>query len=247
MGPVAPAVQIMARNPAAAVPDAPSAARGVGLVDAGASVSAAPLWAAQELGIEAGGGGKQTSHGAGGGFGSHHVMADISAEIGGRWIDVGVVVGALSPDTESSRRQDARPLFLLARDGFLDKFNVCFDEPDRAMWIRNAGGGAEARRRRRGQWRRLTSSSGSAWPGGFRKGAQDPLGDRQVAGAGVGCRAVGNGAQGRRRIAKKPWERPGDFVDDCARSRRGWNARICGMAKKSPQWRMARAWALEKL
>ena len=57
-------------------------------------------------------------------------------------------------------------------------------------------------------------------------------------------------ATGRRDDAgsqKKPWERPGDFVDDCARSRRGWNARICGMAKKSPQWRMARAWALEKL
>ena len=150
IGPVAPAVQIMVRNPAAAaVQDAPSVVRAVGLADTGASVPVAPLWAAQELGIEAGRGEKQMSLGAGGGFGSYHIMVDISVEIGGRWIDAGVV-RALSPDTESLRRRDASPLFLLGRDGFLDKFNVCFDEPDRAMWIRNAGGGAEARRRQRG-------------------------------------------------------------------------------------------------
>ena len=148
IGPVAPAVQVMARNPAAtAVQSAPSAARGAGPVDTGASVSAVPPWAARVPGIEAGGGGKQISPGEGGGFGSYRIKVDIRAEIGGRWMDIGVV-GALSPDTEPSRRRDSRLPFLPGRDGFLDRFNVCFDEPDRAMWIRSVGGGAEARRRR---------------------------------------------------------------------------------------------------
>ena len=40
----------------------------------------------------------------------------------------------------SGRRGDASLLFLLDRDGFFGGFNMCFDEPDSAVWIRSVGG-----------------------------------------------------------------------------------------------------------
>ena len=39
---------------------------------------------------------------------------------------------------------DSRVPFLLGRDGFFDKCNACFDEAERAAWLRRAGGGPVA-------------------------------------------------------------------------------------------------------
>ena len=117
----------------------------MGLVDTGASMPSVPLWAVRKMGIAVDEKDKQPSFGAGGGFESYRIRAGISVRIGGRWMDIGVV-RALSPDTESSRQRSAHQPFLLGRDGFLDKFSVCFDERDRAMWIRRAGCGGGPRR-----------------------------------------------------------------------------------------------------
>ena len=135
----APAVPIRVQNPAArAVPESLHA-KGAGLIDTGANVSVVPLRAALELGIAMDESGKQSSLGAGGGFDSYSIEVGIQVWIGGRWRDIGAA-RALSPDTESSRRRGSRLPFLLGRDGFLDKFNVCFDEQDRTVWIRRNGG-----------------------------------------------------------------------------------------------------------
>ena len=87
----------------------------------------------------------QLSLGAGGGFASYRVRVGILVQIGGRWLDIGVVA-ALSPDTEPSRQRSAHQPFLLGRDGLLDKLGVCFDERGRTMWIRRAGCGGGPRR-----------------------------------------------------------------------------------------------------
>ena len=135
----APAVPIRVQNPAArAVPESLHA-KGAGLIDTGANVSVVPPRAALELGIAMDESGKQSSLGAGGGFDSYNIEVGIQVWIGGRRRDIGVA-RALSPDTESSRRRGSRLPFLPGRDGFLDKFNVCFDEQDRTVWIRRNGG-----------------------------------------------------------------------------------------------------------
>lgn len=56
----------------------------------------------------------------------------INAWIGNQWLDVGVVT-ALVPDAKRSRGPSAGQPFLLGRNGFLDRFNVCFDEPNQAI------------------------------------------------------------------------------------------------------------------
>ena len=141
-----PVVQIAVRHPLApALPDAPNTVRRMGMVDTGASVTAVPLWAVQDMGIAVDMEGRRPSFGAGGGFDSYRIRVGIHVRIGGRWLDIGVV-RAVSPDTESSRRRSAHLPFLLGRDGFLDKFSVCFDERDSAMWIRGAGCGGGPRR-----------------------------------------------------------------------------------------------------
>ena len=128
-----------------ALPHAPNTVMGQGLVDTGASVPVVPLWAVRKLGIAVDEKDRQPSLGAAGGFASHMVRVGILVRIGGRWLDIGVVA-ALSPDTESSRQESAHMPFLLGRNGLLDKFSVCFDERDRAMWIRRAGCGGGPRR-----------------------------------------------------------------------------------------------------
>ena len=142
----APVVHTMLRNPLeAAQPHAPPTVRGQGMVDPGASVPVVPLWAVRKLGIAVDEKDRQPLLGAGGGFASYMVRVGILVRIGGRWLDIGVV-RALSQDTEPSRRRSSHMPFLLGRNGFLDKFSVCFDERDSAMWIRGAGGGGGPRR-----------------------------------------------------------------------------------------------------
>ena len=101
-------------------------------------MSAVPLWATSHLGIEMGEGGKQAAIGAGVRIDACHVEVGVDVEIGARWLDTGIIT-ALVPDTEWSRRRDARLPFLLGRNGFLDRFDACFDEPDRAVWLRRIG------------------------------------------------------------------------------------------------------------
>ena len=110
------------------------------MVDTGASVPVVPLWAVQDMGIAVHEKDRQPALGAGGGFASYMVRVGICVLIGDSWRDIGIV-GALSPDTEPSRQRSARMPILLGRNGFLDKFSVCFDERDGAMWIRGAGCG----------------------------------------------------------------------------------------------------------
>ena len=142
----APMVPIRARAPRAEVlPGSLNAVKGAGLIDAGANVSVVPLWAAPELGIAVGEGGRQPSLGAGGGFDSYSIGAGIHARIGGRWLDIGVVK-ALSPDTETSRRKGSSLPFLLGRDGLFDKFTACFGGQDRTTWVRRKGESGGGRR-----------------------------------------------------------------------------------------------------
>ena len=142
---MAPAVLINVRNPGGAAAGREEVVRARGLLDTGAGVSAMPLWAAEQLGIALNEKSLQPAFGASGGFEAYSVRVCIEAQMGGSWIDVGVVE-ALVPDTEPSRRPDSRVPFLLGRDGFIDKCSACFDEAERTAWLRRAGGGPAAPR-----------------------------------------------------------------------------------------------------
>ena len=117
----APVDHIMLRNPLeAAPPHATNTVRGPGLVDSGACVPAVPLWAVRKLGIAVDEKDRQPSFGAGSGFDTYRIRVGIHVLIGDTWLDIGVV-GAMSPDTEPSRRRSSRLPLLLGRNGFLDK------------------------------------------------------------------------------------------------------------------------------
>ena len=136
---LAPAIPIIVRNPLAGVlPDASNMVRGKAIVDTGAIRSSIPLWAALHLGIVKDGDAKQSAFGVGGRLDGYHAEVSIEAWIGDSWIDVGVVT-VLVPDTERSRSKSAGQPFLLGRNGFFDKFNVCFDELNKAMQFRRVG------------------------------------------------------------------------------------------------------------
>lgn len=116
-----------------------SAIQGNATVDTGAMITAVPLWAVHRLGIAVDEDSKQAAFGVGGRIDAYRIQVGIEVWIDGRWWDIGVVE-ALSPDTEWSRRESSRLPTLLGRNGFLDKFNVCFDEPNKAMLFRKIGG-----------------------------------------------------------------------------------------------------------
>ena len=101
-------------------------------------MSAVPLWATHRLGIKVVESDKQGAIGAGGRIDAYRVEVGMDVRIDGRWLDTGIIT-ALAPDTEWSRRREARLPFLLGRNGFFDKFNACFDEPNRAVWLRRIG------------------------------------------------------------------------------------------------------------
>lgn len=124
-----------------------NANQGSATVDTGAMISCVLLWIVHRLGIAVSEDSRQPAFGVGGQIDAHRVRACIEAWIGNTWMDIGAIA-ALSPDTEWSRRQSARMPILLGRDGFLDKFNVCFDEPNETMWLRRVDGWAQAGRRR---------------------------------------------------------------------------------------------------
>ena len=102
-----------------------------------------PMWAAEQLGIALGDETLQPAFNASGRFEAYRVRVSIDAKIGSEWAGIGVVE-ALVPDTEPSRRPDSRVPFLLGRDGFFDKYSACFDESDRAAWLRRVGGSPAA-------------------------------------------------------------------------------------------------------
>ena len=143
---IAPAIPIRVRHPRTTAPlGAANTVQVRAVIDTGANVSAVPLWAANYLGIEVGDADRQTAIGAGGRIDAYRVEVGMDVRIDGRWLDTGIIT-ALAPDTDWSRRREARLPFLLGRNGFLDKFNACFDEPDRAVWLRRIGARAAAGR-----------------------------------------------------------------------------------------------------
>ena len=94
---MAPAVPINVRNPGAAAAGSEEVVRAKGLLDTGAGVSAMPLWAARRLGIALDKESLQPAFGASGGFEAYSVRASIEPQMGGSWIDVGIVE-VLVPD-----------------------------------------------------------------------------------------------------------------------------------------------------
>ena len=134
---LAPAIPIRVWNPAVALPDDSDMVLSMTVIDTGATMPSVPMWGVQEMGIALSEDDKHPAFGVGWKMDAYHVQLRTEAWIGRYWVDMDVVT-ALSPDTEWSRRRDANPPFLLGRDGFLNKFNVCFDEPNKAMWLRKA-------------------------------------------------------------------------------------------------------------
>ena len=134
---LAPAIPIRVWNPAVALPDDSDMVLSMAVIDTGAAMLSVPMWGVQEMGIALSEDDKQPAFGVGWQMDTYHVQLRTEAWIGRYWVDMDVVT-ALSPDTEWSRSRDANPPFLLGRDGFLNKFNVCFDETNKAMWLRKA-------------------------------------------------------------------------------------------------------------
>ena len=142
---LAPAILTNMRNPSAVGGGEVVQARSV--MDTGANVSAVPMWAAEQLGIALDKESRQPAFGASGTFEAYRVKINVEAKMGGRWVDIGTVE-ALVPDTEPSRDPASRVPFLLGRFGFFDKYSACFDEAEKAAWLRRVGGnpvGAAAR------------------------------------------------------------------------------------------------------
>ena len=114
-----------------------------GVMDTGANVSAMPMWAARRLGIALNKESRQPAFGASGTFEAYRVKINVEAKMGGRWVDIGTVE-ALVPDTEPSRDPSSRVPFLLGRGGFFNKYSACFDEAEKAVWLRRIGGSPTA-------------------------------------------------------------------------------------------------------
>ena len=135
---LAPAVLINVMHPGAAA-DSKEVVRGMAVLDTGAHVSAAPMWAARRLGIELDEGTRQLAFGASGTFKAYLADVHVAAELGAEWDDIGVVK-ALFPDTAASRDPTSRVPFLLGRNGFFSKYSACFDEGRKEVWLRRAEG-----------------------------------------------------------------------------------------------------------
>lgn len=104
------------------------------------------MWAVRRLGIVTNKRNRQMAFGVGWKMRAYNVQVCIEAWIDGCWLNMGTVT-ALSPDTKWSRKKSANPPFLLGRNDFLYKFNVCFDEPNKTMRLRKVVNGAQAGRR----------------------------------------------------------------------------------------------------
>ena len=133
-----PEVLINMRHPGAA-PDSKEVVRGRAVLDTGAHMSAAPMWAARRLGIELDEGTRQLAFGASGTFKAYLADIRVAAELGATWDDIGVVT-ALFPDTAASRDPTSHVPFLLGRNGFFSKYSACFDEGRKEVWLRRAEG-----------------------------------------------------------------------------------------------------------
>ena len=109
------------------------------VLDTGATVSSVPMWLLEQLGISVDEGSRRTVFGAGGDFDAHAVKVGVEIDHNNGWFDIGVV-DALAPDTPQSRDPKFRLPFLLGRRGFFDRFDTCFSESERAVWLRRVGG-----------------------------------------------------------------------------------------------------------
>lgn len=134
-----PALPIMVRNP---VPSASATVRVTadGMLDTGAAVPAIPLWAILHMGIAVDDKATKPAFGVSEKFIAYRTKVGVEVMYDGNWVDIGVI-DVLAPDTPSSRDPTANTPFLLGRNGFFDKFNMCIDEPNKAVWIRRAAGG----------------------------------------------------------------------------------------------------------
>ena len=131
----------MVRNPA---PSASAAVRvkADGMLDTGAAVPAIPLWAILHTGIAVDDKATEPAFGVSEKFVAYKTKVGVEVMYDGNWVDIGVI-DVLAPDTPMSRDPTADTPFLLGRNGFFDKFNMCIDEPNKAVWIRRATGGGE--------------------------------------------------------------------------------------------------------
>ena len=109
------------------------------VLDTGATVSSVPMWLLEQLGISVDEGSRRTVFGAGGDFDAHAVKVGVEIDHNNGWFDIGVV-DALAPDPTQSRDPKFRLPFLLGRRGFFDRFDTCFSESERAVWLRRVGG-----------------------------------------------------------------------------------------------------------
>ena len=130
---LAPTIPISVRNPSAAA-GSEVVVRARALMDTGAYMSAAPMWATEQLGIVLDEKSKQPTFSASGTFEAYRTKIGVVAAKLGRWSDIGVVK-ALVPDTEPSRDPTSRVPFLLGRDGFFTKYRACFDEVGKVTWL----------------------------------------------------------------------------------------------------------------
>lgn len=103
--------------------------RADGVIDTGASVSALPLWAVWHMGIVVGEESAKPAFSASGKFIAYSTRVGMEAMYDGNWVDIGVI-DVLAPDTPLSRDPSANLPFLLGRNGFFNKFNMCIDEAD---------------------------------------------------------------------------------------------------------------------
>ncbi len=129
---LAPTIPINVRNPGAAA-GSRVVVRARGMMDTGAYMSAAPMWAAEQLGIVLDEESKQPVFSASGTFEAYRTKIGVAAKLG-KWSDIGVVK-ALVPDTEASRDPTSHVPFLLGRDGFFNKYRACFDEVGKVTWL----------------------------------------------------------------------------------------------------------------
>ena len=102
-------------------------------------MSSVPMWLLRRLGISVDEGSRLTVFGAGGDFDAHGVEIGAGIEHNRGWLDIGVV-DALAPDTPQPRDPKFRLPILLGRRGFFDRYDTCFSESRRAVWLRRVGG-----------------------------------------------------------------------------------------------------------
>lgn len=109
------------------------------LLDTGASVSLAPMWSIYQMGVTLDKGSRHEVFGPSGSFYVYDTEIGVEIDDNEGWLDIGVI-SAVVPDTEWSRDPKFRLPFLLGRQGFFDKFDMCISESQKAVWLRKIGG-----------------------------------------------------------------------------------------------------------